>query len=225
MIEFAHFNFNVLDLEKSIAFYKEAIGLEVVREKEASDEEGSGTLALDLTLAYPSENTAIAASLESNWLPYLEEAGIRLTLVPMEFEKLIRLYYGWDDRSEAGVDMFFLASNFDVLFDPLVYFNTQGDNGSLTWHYTRLEDSELFRLAEDMRRTQPGANLEYMKKWLAFEERFNEILPVLPIYSNIYFDFYTSDLHDYAAAENISWSSRIVDAKLYPDASTQTVDQ
>lgn len=37
MIKFAHFNFNVLDLEKSIAFYKEAIGLEVVREKEASD--------------------------------------------------------------------------------------------------------------------------------------------------------------------------------------------
>ena len=27
MIEFNHFNFNVLDLEKSIAFYKEAIGL------------------------------------------------------------------------------------------------------------------------------------------------------------------------------------------------------
>ena len=37
MIEFNHFNFNVLDLEKSIAFYKEAIGLSVVREKEASD--------------------------------------------------------------------------------------------------------------------------------------------------------------------------------------------
>ena len=37
MIKFAHFNFNVLDLEKSIAFYKEAIGLDIVREKEASD--------------------------------------------------------------------------------------------------------------------------------------------------------------------------------------------
>ena len=37
MIEFAHFNFNVLDLEKSLAFYKEAIGLDVVREKTASD--------------------------------------------------------------------------------------------------------------------------------------------------------------------------------------------
>ena len=37
MIEFNHFNFNVLDLEKSIAFYKEAIGLSVVREKGSSD--------------------------------------------------------------------------------------------------------------------------------------------------------------------------------------------
>ena len=37
MIEFNHFNFNVLDLEKSIAFYKEAIGLSVIREKDSSD--------------------------------------------------------------------------------------------------------------------------------------------------------------------------------------------
>ena len=33
MIEFNHFNFNVLDLEKSLAFYKEALGLEPVRVK------------------------------------------------------------------------------------------------------------------------------------------------------------------------------------------------
>lgn len=37
MIEFNHFNFNVLNLEKSIAFYKEAIGLSVVLEKDSSD--------------------------------------------------------------------------------------------------------------------------------------------------------------------------------------------
>ena len=39
---FAHFNFNVLDLERSLKFYKEALGLEPVRTKEASD--GSFTL-------------------------------------------------------------------------------------------------------------------------------------------------------------------------------------
>ena len=37
MIVFNHFNFNVLDLEKSLAFYKEALGLSPVREKEAAD--------------------------------------------------------------------------------------------------------------------------------------------------------------------------------------------
>ena len=33
----AHNNYNVLNLEKSIAFYKEALGLHIAREKEASD--------------------------------------------------------------------------------------------------------------------------------------------------------------------------------------------
>jgi len=37
MTKFYHFNFNVLDLERSLAFYKEALDLQPVREKEASD--------------------------------------------------------------------------------------------------------------------------------------------------------------------------------------------
>lgn len=34
---FSHNNFNVLDLDKSLAFYKEALGLTEVRRKEAAD--------------------------------------------------------------------------------------------------------------------------------------------------------------------------------------------
>lgn len=37
MIAFNHFNFNVLDLDKSLDFYKRALDLEPVREKNASD--------------------------------------------------------------------------------------------------------------------------------------------------------------------------------------------
>ena len=37
MFQFNHFNFNVLNLEKSLKFYKETLGLDVVREKDASD--------------------------------------------------------------------------------------------------------------------------------------------------------------------------------------------
>ena len=35
--KFNHFNFNVLDLQKSIDFYKESLGLKEVRRKEAQD--------------------------------------------------------------------------------------------------------------------------------------------------------------------------------------------
>ena len=37
MFTFNHYNFNVADLEKSIAFYNEALGLTPVSRKEASD--------------------------------------------------------------------------------------------------------------------------------------------------------------------------------------------
>lgn len=36
-MRFEHFNFNVLDLEKSLKFYDEALGLKPVREKNAED--------------------------------------------------------------------------------------------------------------------------------------------------------------------------------------------
>ncbi len=34
---FNHYNYNVLDLEKSVKFYEEALGLKEIRRKEASD--------------------------------------------------------------------------------------------------------------------------------------------------------------------------------------------
>ena len=37
MIRFDHFNFNVFDLDKSLAFYQEALSLSPVRESEAKD--------------------------------------------------------------------------------------------------------------------------------------------------------------------------------------------
>lgn len=57
MFQFNHFNFNVLNLEKSLKFYKDALGLEEVKRKEAKDGsyilvylgDGAGTFTLELT--------------------------------------------------------------------------------------------------------------------------------------------------------------------------------
>lgn len=59
MFTFNHFNFNVLDLERSITFYKDALGLVPVSQKEADD--GS------FTLVYLGDGVS-AFTLELTWL-------------------------------------------------------------------------------------------------------------------------------------------------------------
>jgi lactoylglutathione lyase len=55
---FAHNNFNVIDLEKSVSFYKEALGLEEIRRKKAPDGSfelvfmGDGTTGHQLELTW-----------------------------------------------------------------------------------------------------------------------------------------------------------------------------
>ncbi len=58
MFAFNHFNFNVLDLDRSLRFYHDALGLEPVRTKEASDGSfklaflGDGTTGFQLELTW-----------------------------------------------------------------------------------------------------------------------------------------------------------------------------
>ena len=58
MFTFHHFNFNVLDLERSLRFYKDALDLTPVREKEAADGSfklvylGDGATGFELELTW-----------------------------------------------------------------------------------------------------------------------------------------------------------------------------
>lgn len=63
MIRFNHFNFNVLDLDRSLAFYQEALGLSPVREKAAANGSfrlvylGDGVSDFTLELTWLAERT------------------------------------------------------------------------------------------------------------------------------------------------------------------------
>ena len=64
MIKFAHNNFNVLNLESSLKFYKEALGLQEVRRVEK----------LDFTLVYLGDRGETPHQLELTWLKDRKEA-------------------------------------------------------------------------------------------------------------------------------------------------------
>ena len=164
---------------------------------------------LEMTLAYPAGN-AMADGMLQHMAPYLAQAGMGLTLLPTEMTDLLDMFYR---RAERDTDMLYLGTDFDVVFDPSAHF-TAGEDGNLSWNYTALEDEELYRLAVEMRQTKPGDILAYCTRWLAFQQRFMEILPMIPVYSNVYFDFYSLALQEYNVSEAVTWSQAVVKAYL-----------
>ncbi len=193
-----------LDVNKAVSLLEAdgwKLNAEGIREKDG--------VKLDLVMVYPKGNK-IGEIFENRLVPNLAKAGIRLRLKGMAMPELLEEYYKQEARE---TDMIYLASNFDVLFDPSVHFQTK-DDGEAYWASTNQNDEELYRLAVDMRQTEPGNKLEYVKKWIAFEEQFNKVLPMIPIYSNDYYDFYTNKLQNYDIAGEGSWARAIVGAKL-----------
>ena len=158
-------------------------------------------VALNLKLMYAS-SSSIGNFLEERLVQPLAVAGIRLSVE--QNPNLLSVYY---HPEEQACDMLFLATNFDVNFDPTAAFEPGNAN-----NHTRINDEQLYELAVDMRRTEPGDLLTYCEKWLDFQDRFNETLPMIPVYSNVYFDFYASVLHDYTISENTTWGKAIIGA-------------
>ena len=170
----------------------------------------SGQLVpLDLVLAYP-QGSLITQSLREHFLPNLAAAGIKVSIMPMSMKDLLSSLY---QQSVRPVDMILLGSNFPMAFDPASNF-ALNERNQTAWNYTNLDDPTLFSLALSLRHTEPGDVVSYCQRWIAFQERFSQSLPMLPLYSNVYYDFYTSALRDYSIASSGSWAEAILKAKL-----------
>lgn len=105
---FAHNNINVLNLDKSLAFYKEALGLEIVREHEASDK--------SFKLVYLGDGVT-PHSLELTWLrdrtePYnLGDNEIHLAFVVEDYAAAHALHekMGCICYENPGMGIYFIA--------------------------------------------------------------------------------------------------------------------
>ena len=186
--------------EKGEAFVP---GTDKVRYKQTEE----GLAPLKLTLAY-GDGSAIGEALKGTLVDSLAEAGIELIVEAIPADDMLKQFYR---MSEIKYDMYFLATNFDLLYDPSLNF-IEDEDGHHVWKNSGLADDELWKLAVSMRRTEPNDLLGYCTKWLAFQKRFAEQLPLLPMYSNVYFDFYPQVLHEYNIAANISWPEASIGA-------------
>ena len=179
-------------------------GVDDVRCKMVDDE----LVALDLTMMYPAGNH-IVDTIQENFIDNLNKCGILLTLVPTDMQDLFYSYYREADRT---TDMIYLATNFHVIVDPSITYSCDPTADHLIWNNTYSDDEELFQDAVDMRKTVPGDVYTYVSKWITFQKRYNEVLPCIPIYSNIYFDFWNPYLQNYHITAHVTWTQAILEA-------------
>jgi len=173
-------------------------GTDAVRYRKAQD----GTPeALAINWAKIKDN-ATADSIRALVEPAFKELGIELTITEMTLSEMLPYYYRQTDRT---YNMFNLASNFTYVFDPYYDFHTEENYHGLV-NSSGLADEKLMALAWDLRRTDAKDMEGYVTKWLAFQQRWIEMMPMVPLYSNVYFDFVANDVQGYAVQNFSTWS-------------------
>ncbi len=147
--------------------------------------------------------------------PDLAAAGIQINQTVMTFGDLINYLYR-DDTEDAkyGVPtygMFNLATNYNPRYDQSTTYTTDPDMLKAGYNVNFIIDEKLEKAAKDMVLTDATDREGYRSKFVDFVVRWNELLPDLPLYSNMYHDFYHEKLQDY----NMNPLIRISDALLY----------
>ena len=163
---------------------------------------------ISLTFGIPDLDKTEEA-VRKNFLPGLEAAGFRVTLQRLPMEDLQKAYEG----ELEGFDMIYLGEDFSIIFDPEVLKPAADpeENPQESKDETSLTGARAvaYQMAEEMVRTDPMDVLGFEQRWIALQEKITETLPLIPVYSNAYFDFYTRELHDYSILDAISWADAV----------------
>lgn len=132
----------------------------------------------------------------------VEKAGIKINRTEMTFPELLNFYSrdGSQDPKYAvpTYHMYNLASNYSSsIYDLQKSYTTNPDEIKQGYNVNFLIDEKLEKLAIDMV-VRDGADREGFKKgFVDFISYWNELLPDLPLYSNIIHDFFNAKLKDY----------------------------
>ena len=113
------------------------------------------------------------------------------------FNELIENY---EQQKKNDYNMYNLGVGFNAIYEPQQTFeigNPQNKN--------RISDKELAKLAKDLNLVDSENEEEYLDRFVAFQQRWNELLPDLPLYSNQYYDFFNNKLKGYEGIKDAIW--------------------
>lgn len=181
--------------------YTSGIRYKKVTAEEAGDYEhnitlADGTILMPLIIEWASSENNSVSELLAVMLANGEqtaEAGMQINMHTMSFDDLLNyMYRDASQGDQYGVPtygMYNLATNWTAQYDVSYSFTLDPELVAMGYNTTFSKDEELDKLSMDMvYGVESGDDQAYLEKWVAFVERWNEYLPEIPLYSNVYYD-------------------------------------
>jgi len=165
-----------------------------------------------LTIHHAAASWAVGQYLELEFQRNTPLAGMNYVFHDMDdnFPGLLdHLYnaHGWPEEEQV-FSTYSMASGFSFPGDP--YFSSwHSDFANTNRNPTGIADAELDRLIITMRTTTPGDNATFLENWFNYVVRFNQILPVIPLYANEYFDHHNDRVKGVAVTPYATWAETI----------------
>lgn len=142
----------------------------------------------------------------SQLLPNAPLAGIDWQLHVLAFNSILdHFYYGPTlPEGERLYHSFYLSVNLSAVFDPYLSYHSESEN-----NIVRISDPELDEIMEKMRKLDPQAKNEFAAEWVKFQTRWNQVLPVAPLVSNVYCDVFRKEVSGFYTTSFTSWADNI----------------
>lgn len=129
-------------------------------------------------------------------------AGMEINQNVMTFAELLNYYYR--DASEGaqyGVKtygMYNLATNFSAAYDQSYSYTVDPDLLALGYNtFFSVDNPKLDQLSMDMvYGIEAGDDEAYLEVWVDFIQEWNDYLPAVPLYSNVYYDAMNDKIQD-----------------------------
>ncbi len=145
----------------------------------------------------------------------LAAAGIKINQTVMTFTELLNyMYRDATQDPKYGVPtygMYNLATNYTPRYDLSRTYPIDPDMVAQGYNTNFLLDEQLDNLSKEMVVVDPLDREGFKGKFVDFVDRWNELLPDVPLYSNMYHDFYNDKIKDYKVNNLIE----MVDVLLY----------
>lgn len=168
-----------------------------------------GTILMPATLNWASSQGNSVSALLTTMLASSEAtkaAGISIVKTEMDFPSMLSYMYRQESNGAVGdftvptYNMFNLATGYNGgVYDESYNWTLDPEYIEQGMNVQRLYDKELDKLSMDMvYGVEPGDEATYLSLWEKYIIRWNELLPMVPLYSNIYVSVYPNTIDNYA---------------------------